>query len=250
MARARRGREAEDPTALLEALPLTPDQGQQLRDSGLLTLALTHRSYAYEHDGTPHNERLEFLGDAVLGLAVTEELYTAHPTLSEGDLATRRAAIVNTRALALVGRRLRLGAYVRLGRGEDLSGGREKPSILADTMEAVIGAVHLTLGEQASRAYVLALLEALLTSDEMLEAGYDFKTRMQEIAAETGTVPRYEITASGPEHDKTFTAVATIDGLVTATGEGTSKKDAELAAARTAVRTLLAARGESVLPRS
>ncbi|UYG16098.1 ribonuclease III [Brachybacterium huguangmaarense] len=249
MTRSRRGRQAADPAALLEVLPLDAEEGRILRDSGLLELALTHRSYAYEHEGTLHNERLEFLGDAVLGLATTEELYRTHPELPEGELAKRRAAIVNTRALALVGRRIELGAYIRLGRGEDLSGGREKASILADTMEAVIGAVHLALGETTSRRYVLALLAPMLDSDEMLEAGYDFKTRLQEIAAQAALVPVYRITESGPEHAKTFRATATIEGIVTATGEGASKKDAELAAAAGAVRAVLAERGESLLTR-
>lgn len=185
----------------------------------------------------------------MLGLAVTEELYAQHPTLAEGDLATRRAAIVNTRALALIGHRLELGSFVRLGRGEDLSGGREKSSILADTMEAVIGAVHLALGEQASRAYVLAVMALPLDSDEMLEAGYDFKTRLQEIAAASGTVPVYVIESTGPEHAKVYAATASVEGVVTATGQGGSKKDAELAAAQGAVRAVLAERGESLPPR-
>lgn len=249
MTRSRKGRTAEDPAALLEILPFDAEQSAALRASGLLDLALTHRSYAYEHEGTPHNERLEFLGDAVLGLAVTEELYAAHPTLAEGELATRRAAIVNTRALALVGRRLSLGDYVHLGRGEDLSGGREKPSILADTMEAVIGAVHLALGETVSRHYVLSLLAPLLESDEMLEAGYDFKTRLQEIAAAKGLVPVYVITGEGPEHARTYTAQVSVEGVVAASGQGASKKDAELAAAATAVRAVLAESGEPLLPR-
>ncbi|MCG7308510.1 ribonuclease III [Brachybacterium halotolerans subsp. kimchii] len=249
MARSRRSTEARDPQELLATLPLFPDQARRLTESGLLDLALTHRSYSYEHEQIPHNERLEFLGDAVLQLATTEELYTVHPTLPEGDLAKRRAATVNTRALALIGRRIELGQYVKLGRGEDLSGGRDKASILADTMEALIGAVHLSCGQDVSRRYVLELLRPLLESDEILEAGYDFKTRLQEIAAETGTVPVYEITGTGPEHAKTYTATATIAGIVTASGEGASKKDAELAAAQHAVRSLLEARGESVLPR-
>ncbi|PWH05499.1 ribonuclease III [Brachybacterium endophyticum] len=249
MARARKTTSAKDPQELLATLPLFPDQGAQLTQSGLLDLALTHRSYSYEHEQIPHNERLEFLGDAVLQLAVTEELYTVHPGLPEGDLAKRRSATVNTRALALIGRRIHLGSYVKLGRGEDLSGGRDKASILADTMEALIGAVHLSCGQDVSRRYVLDLLRPLLESDEILEAGYDFKTRLQEIAAETGTVPIYEITEAGPEHAKTYTAEATITGVVTASGQGASKKDAELAAAQHAVRSVLDARGETVLPR-
>ena len=155
MARRRRATEAAAPQGLLDTLPLDAGQAADLTDSGLLDLALTHRSYSYEHDGLPHNERLEFLGDAVLQLAVTEHLYAAHPTLPEGDLARRRAATVSTRALAVIASRLDLGAYVRLGRGEDLTGGRAKASILADTTEAVIGAVHLALGQDVSRRFVL-----------------------------------------------------------------------------------------------
>lgn len=249
MARAKKLPPAADPSGLLDRLPLDSAEQEQLAASGLLELALTHRSFSYEHDGVPHNERLEFLGDAVLGLATTEDLYAAHPTLAEGDLAKRRAAIVNMRALALLATKLELGQYVRLGRGEDLSGGRQKASILADTMEALIGAVHLACGEATSRRYVLSVLAPLLGSDEMLEAGYDFKTRLQEIAAERGTVPRYAITSDGPEHAKTYTAVATIEGLVTGEGTGASKKDAELAAAQSAVRAVLASRGESLLAR-
>jgi ribonuclease-3 len=220
---------------------LFPDQQQDLQESGLLDLALTHRSFSYENDQIPHNERLEFLGDAVLQLAVTEELYTSHPTLPEGDLARRRAATVNTRALALVAHRIGLGAFVKLGRGETLSGGREKASILADTTEAVIGAVHLALGQSVSRRFVLDLLRPLLASDEVLEAGYDFKSRLQEIAAETGQ--------HGPEHEKIYRADASIPDRVAASGEGHSKKDAELAAAQNAVRALLSERGESLIPR-
>jgi ribonuclease-3 len=249
MARRRRATEAAAPQGLLDSLPLDAGQAADLEGSGLLELSLTHRSYSYEHDGLPHNERLEFLGDAVLQLAVTEHLYAAHPTLPEGDLARRRAATVSTRALAVIASRLDLGAYVRLGRGEDLTGGRSKASILADTTEAVIGAVHLALGQDVSRRFVLDLLSPLLDSDEFLEAGYDFKSRLQEMAAAEGQTVTYQITESGLEHSKTFTATVTVEGLVTARGEGASKKDAELAAAQNAVRGLLAERGESLIPR-
>ncbi|MCL6423551.1 ribonuclease III [Brachybacterium sp. JHP9] len=249
MARARSVPPAADPSELLAILPLFPEHADALRDSGLLDLALTHRSFSYENGAVPHNERLEFLGDAVLQLAITEELYTIHAGLTEGDLARRRAATVNTRALALIGRRIELGRFVKLGRGETLSGGREKASILADTMEALIGAVHLACGQDVSRRYVLDLMRPLLDSDEVLEAGYDFKTRLQEIAAETGAVPVYVLTGTGPEHAKTYTATVTIEGVVSASGEGASKKDAELAAAQHAVRSLLPARNETLLPR-
>ena len=249
MARSRRTTPAADPARLLRSLPLDGAQSADLAESGLLDLALTHRSFAYENNLTTHNERLEFLGDAVLQLAVTEELYAAHPGLPEGDLARRRAATVNTRALALIASRVDLGAYVKLGRGEDLSGGRSKASILADTTEAVIGAVHLSCGQDVSRRFVLDLLRPLLDSDEFLEAGYDFKTRLQEIAAETASVPVYRITEAGPEHQKVFTATVTVPDVVTATGEGPSKKDAELVAAQHAVRAVLGQRGESLIPR-
>ena len=248
MARRKQAAPAADPQKLLESLPLDGAQAADLAASGLLELALTHRSWAFENDTELHNERLEFLGDAVLQLAVTERLYSDHPTLREGDLARRRAATVSMRALALIAHRIGLGAYIRLGRGETLSGGREKPSILADTMEALIGAVHLACGQNVARRYVLELMDPLLSSDELLAAGYDFKTRLQEIAAETGTVPRYEITRSGLEHDPVFTATASIEGIVSATADGPSKKEAELAAAQRAVRSLLAERGESVFP--
>jgi ribonuclease-3 len=148
-----------------------------------------------------------------------------------------------------VAHRIGLGAFVKLGRGETLSGGREKASILADTTEAVIGAVHLALGQSVSRRFVLDLLRPLLASDEVLEAGYDFKSRLQEIAAETGQVPAYVITEHGPEHEKIYRADASIPDRVAASGEGHSKKDAELAAAQNAVRALLSERGESLIPR-
>ncbi|MGO1975927.1 ribonuclease III [Brachybacterium tyrofermentans] len=249
MARRRRSTEASDPVVLLAKLPLDGAQAADLQESGLLDLSLTHRSYSYEHDEIPHNERLEFLGDAVLQLAVTEQLYTIHPTLPEGDLARRRAATVSTRALAVIASQLDLGAYVKLGRGEDLTGGRAKASILADTTEAVIGAVHLALGQDVSRRFVLDLMRPLLDSDEFLETSYDFKSRLQEIAATGGASPSYRITEEGLEHAKVFTATVTVEGVVTASGEGPSKKEAELAAAQSAVRTVLAERGETLIPR-
>lgn len=249
MARRRRATEAADVQGLLDRLPLDAGQASDLLGSGLLDLALTHRSYSYEHDEIPHNERLEFLGDAVLQLAVTEHLYTAHPGLPEGDLARRRAATVSTRALAVIASKLDLGAFVKLGRGEDLTGGRAKASILADTTEAVIGAVHLSLGQSVSRRFVMDLLRPLLDSDEFLEAGFDFKSRLQEIAAAEGRVVAYELSESGLEHQKTFTATVRVEGVVTAHGDGASKKDAELAAAQNAVRGILAERGETLLPR-
>jgi len=209
-------------------------------DPELLSLALTHRSYAYEAGGIPHNERLEFLGDSVLGQAVTVRLFTAHPDLDEGELAKRRASVVSTVALAEVARGIGLGAYLLLGRGEQQTGGRDKDSILADTMEAVIGATYLSAGPDAATALVLRLVEPLLQDPERYGAAMDPKTSLQELAARNAlSPPVYAIEASGPDHDRVFTASVTV-GDLTAAGSGTSKKQAEMAAALTAWRELSA----------
>ncbi|MBY0687912.1 ribonuclease III [Microbacterium marinilacus] len=201
-------------------------------------MALTHRSFAYESGGIPHNERLEFLGDSVLGLAVTTMLYTRFPELEEGQLAKRRASVVSTVALAEVARAIGLGQHLRLGRGEELTGGRDKDSILADAMEAVIGATYLSAGSEVAAAMVLRLVEPLLQDPERYGAAMDPKTALQEIAARQGlTPPAYAVEASGPDHDRRFVATVTVGELV-ATGEGTSKKTAEMAAALDAWRRL------------
>ncbi|MFT4258617.1 ribonuclease III [Microbacterium sp.] len=214
---------------------------QKLRvdiDAELLELALTHRSYAYEHGGIPHNERLEFLGDSVLGQAVTVMLFTTHPELEEGALAKRRASVVSTVALAEVARGIGLGDHLRLGRGEELTGGRDKDSILADTMEAVIGATFLSAGPDAATELVLRLTEPLLADPERYGAAMDPKTSLQELAARVGaTPPVYAVEATGPDHDRRFTATVTV-GDVTMTGNGTSKKTSEMAAALNAWRAL------------
>ncbi|MBB3158504.1 ribonuclease-3 [Microbacterium proteolyticum] len=221
----------------VERAALTEKLGVDI-DPELLSLALTHRSYAYENGGIPHNERLEFLGDSVLGQAVTVRLFTRHPELEEGGLAKRRASVVSTVALAEVARRIGLGAYVRLGRGEILTGGRDKDSILADTMEALIGAAFLSAGSEASTAMVLRLVEPLLDDPERYGAAMDPKTSLQEIAARQGLrAPVYAVQATGPDHDRRFTASVTVGDLVT-TGDGSSKKQAEMAAALTAWREL------------
>ena len=200
-------------------------------DPELLLLALTHRSYAYEHGQIPHNERLEFLGDSVLGQAVTVRLYTQHPELDEGSLAKRRASVVSTVALAEVARAIGLGRFVRLGRGEQLTGGDDKDSILADTMEALIGATYLSAGQDAATALVLRLVEPLLADPERYGAAIDPKTSLQELAAAQGRpAPVYEVASSGPDHARTFTAVVTV-GDESTEGTGTSKKQAEMAAA-------------------
>ncbi len=208
-------------------------------DADLLVQALTHRSYAYEHGGLPTNERLEFLGDSVLGLVVTDSLYHRHPDVSEGRLAKLRAAVVNSRALAEIARGLDLGAHVRLGKGEETTGGRDKSSILADTMEAVIGAAYLSLGLEAAREFVLRLTAGVLESSERLGAGTDWKTALQELTAASGLgVPSYAITDSGPDHAKSFAADAVVGGTALGHGEGRSKKEAEQKAAASAVQAL------------
>lgn len=195
-------------------------------------MALTHRSYAYEHDGIGHNERLEFLGDSILGQAVTVQLFRENPDLDEGQLAKRRSSLVSTVALAEVARGIGLGVHLRLGRGEELTGGRDKSSILADTVEAVIGAAFLSAGPDAATALVLRLVQPLLDDPERFGAAMDPKTSLQELAARTGRgLPHYEVTDSGPDHDKRFHATVLVGGTAIASGTGTSKKQAEMAAA-------------------
>jgi ribonuclease III len=198
----------------------------------LLELALTHRSFSYENGGIPHNERLEFLGDSILGQAVTVMLYTDYPQLDEGELAKRRASLVSTVALAEVARSIGLGAYVRLGRGEELTGGRDKASILADSVEAVIGAAYISRGGDEATALVLRLVRPLLDNPERFGAAMDPKTSLQELAAHRGLgSPTYEVTETGPDHLKRFHASVLLGGTAVATGEGTSKKQAEMGAA-------------------
>ena len=201
-------------------------------DPGLLLLALTHRSFAYENGGLPTNERLEFLGDSILGQAVTVKLFRDHPELEEGELAKRRASLVSSAALAEVGRSIGVGPYIRLGRGETMTGGADKPSILADTVEAIIGAVYLDAGGDAATEFVLRLVAPLLADPERFGAAMDPKTSLQEIAARrSAPPPLYTVTESGPDHNKHFVATVSVGDLVQATGEGSSKKQAEMAAA-------------------
>ncbi|MEO6309800.1 MAG: ribonuclease III [Leifsonia sp.] len=198
----------------------------------LFELALTHRSYAYEHGGIPTNERLEFLGDSILGQAVTVMLYRDYPHLSEGDLAKRRASLVSSAALAEVARSIGLGQYIRLGRGEMLTGGNQKPSILADTVEAIIGAVYLDAGVDVSTDLVMRLIAPLKADPTRFGASMDPKTTLQELAAHRGAgAPVYTVAESGPDHSKVFIATVTVGSLVSAEGRGTSKKHAEMTAA-------------------
>jgi ribonuclease-3 len=204
-------------------------------DDQLLDRALMHRSFAYENGGLPTNERLEFLGDSVLGLIVTDTLFRKHPDLPEGNLAKLRAAVVNSRALAAVARGLRLGSYVRLGKGEESTGGRDKSSILADTLEAVIGAVYLDGGMELADPLVHRLFDPVIARSARLGAGLDWKTSLQELTAqeELGG-PEYLVDESGPDHQKSFRAVAKVGGQVWGQGEGRTKKEAEQQAAEAA----------------
>ncbi|HZG91507.1 MAG TPA: ribonuclease III [Pseudonocardia sp.] len=223
--------------------PLLASLGIEIGDD-LLRLALTHRSYAYENGGLPTNERLEFLGDSVLSIAVTERLYREHPDLPEGQLAKLRASVVNMHALAGVAATLGaggLGAYLYLGRGEELTGGRTKASILADATEALIGAVYLEHGLEPARGLVHRLFDRLLTGAPLLGAGLDWKTSLQELTAASDLgVPEYRITEAGPDHLKVFTATAVVGGRDLGGGEGRTKKEAEQKAAELAWRTLTA----------
>ncbi len=207
-------------------------------DDDLLTMALTHRSYAYEQGGLKTNERLEFLGDAVLGLTVTHHLYDRHPDLPESDLAKMRAGVVNTQALAKVGRGLTdqgLGAHVLLGRGELKSGGTDKSSILADSLEALLGAIYLQHGVDVARDVILRLFSDLLDQGGLL----DWKTSLQELTAARGLgTVSYQVTSTGPDHLREFTAVVVVMDNPYGSGVGRTKKEAEQKAAQTAVEAL------------
>jgi len=222
-----------------------PDRAELLKrlqvdvDAALLEQALTHRSYAYENGGLPTNERLEFLGDAVLGIVVTDELYRRFPDLPEGQLAKLRAAVVNMRALAGIARGIDLGPWLLLGRGEESTGGRAKQSILADTLEAIFGAVWLTGGLDLSAPFVRRLVLPLVEASRDLGAGLDWKTSVQELAAEGGFgPPEYSVSETGPDHAKTFTAVLILGGEAYGRGTGGSKKEAEQEAAEATYRML------------
>ena len=204
-------------------------------ESSLLALALTHRSFAYENGGLPTNERLEFLGDSVLGIVVTDRLYRSYPTWSEGQLAKLRAAVVNAQALAEVARGLDLGRYLRLGRGEETTGGRDKVSILADTFEAVLGAIYLDSGLERAREVIDQLVGPMIVRGAELGAGLDWKTSLQEASAAAGRgAPEYRGWHEGPDHAREFSAEVLVDGEVIGRGAGRSKKAAEQQAAERA----------------
>ncbi|MGX5679885.1 ribonuclease III [Schumannella luteola] len=219
------------PSHPAEASQLTHVLGVDI-DPELLVLALTHRSYAYEHGGLAHNERLEFLGDSILGQAVTVMLYREHPDLDEGELAKRRASLVSSAALSEVARSIGLGQFLLLGKGEEQTGGRDKSSILADTVEALIGATYLDRGGEHATDLVLRLIRPLLANPERFGAAMDPKTSLQELAARVGRgLPSYQVQDSGPDHSKRFHATVLLGGTPVASGDGSSKKQAEMAAA-------------------
>ena len=222
--------------------------GVQL-DPQRLEQALTHRSFAYENGGLPTNERLEFLGDSVLGLVVTTALYQSHPSLPEGRLAKLRASVVNSRALAEVARKLGpqgLGPYLLLGRGEESTGGRDKESILADTLEALLGAVYLQHDLAVAAMVVHRLFDPVMARAARLGAGLDWKTSLQELTATRGLgVPDYQIEQTGPDHAKTFTAWAVVAGVRHGGVQGRTKKEAEQRAAEAAFVALAAEEDEA-----
>ncbi len=218
--------------------------GYQFGDRALLAQATIHRSWSSEHAADPPNERLEFLGDAVLGLVVTDHAYRRFPTFTEGQLAKIRAGVVNAVTLADVANELDLGDALRVGRGEEQTGGRAKPSILADALEAVIGAVYLDGGMEPVSALVLRLLGDRIDRASTVPGRDDFKTRLQELAARRlDGAPHYEVVAEGPDHAKHFQATVTIGGVVRGRGQGRSKKEAEQEAARLACASLAGGSG-------
>lgn len=205
--------------------------GYAFDDRRLLELALSHRSYVAEHPGTASYERLEFLGDAVLQLAVTRYLYDTRPEATEGQMAKVRAAVVSEPTLAELATRLGIPEAVRLGRGEEMTGGREKPSILSDVVEAIFGAVFLDAGYDRAAELVVGHLAPVVDERATAPGGRDYKTRLQELLVARGIEPRYEVEVSGPEHARRFRSVVYAGEEPIGEGEGTSKKRAQQAAA-------------------
>ena len=218
----------------LEALGVTAGA------TGLIEVALTHRSFAYEQaDPIAHNERLEFLGDSVLGAIVTDHIFTTYPDLTEGEMARLRASVVNTNALADIARSLELGDLIRLGKGEEASGGGDKSSLLADTFEAVIGALYIDRGADIVRDFVTAIFAPLIADLQSSGGAFDPKTELQEVIVRLqGDLPMYRIASSGPEHDKRFIAHVYMGERLLGAGRGRSKKEAEQEAAREALNAV------------
>jgi len=208
--------------------PLPEVLGVPDLDPELLRHALTHRSYAYENGDIPNNERLEFLGDAILGFVVTETIFARYPEFPEGELAKLRSSVVSARALADVARSLGLGDHLLLGRGEENTGGREKGSILSDTMEAVLGAVFVQFGMERAAEVIHRIFDPLIGDASVLGAGLDWKTSLQEITAHNGLGEvEYLVESTGPDHDRTFVARARVAGKIYGQGVGSSKREAE-----------------------
>jgi len=209
--------------------------GYEFDDASLLEKALTHRSWTAENPSSEHNERMEFLGDAVLQLSVTQYLYENYPDLSEGQMAKVRASCVSGAQLAEVASELGLGRLVRMGTGEAASGGRKKHSILADAMEAVLAAVYLDSDIQQARSVVLGHWAGIVDAKAKDPGRRDYKTRYQEVLAARGLRPEYDVHGSGPDHKRHFVATLKVEGEVVGVGEGRSKKEAQQAAARAAL---------------
>jgi len=209
--------------------------GLRFKDQTLREIALTHRSYAFENDLDLNNERMEFLGDAVLGVVVTDLAFREFPDMPEGELAKLRAAIVNMGALADVARDLGIGRFVLLGKGEEMSGGRDKSSILADAFEALLGAVYLDRGMAAAHKVIVRLFRPRMIAYVRGEGDRDYKTILQELAsADLRALPEYRISERGPDHEKEFTATVFLSGEAWGSGIGRSKKEAEQQAAHEA----------------
>ncbi|MPZ51288.1 MAG: ribonuclease III [Acidimicrobiia bacterium] len=218
--------------------PLETALGHQFADSTHLELALTHSSHAAERNNVADNERLEFLGDAVLGLAVTTYLYETYPDLPEGELAKARAAAVDRDSLAEIAKRIDLSSHIRLGRGERSTGGRKKPSILADAMEALLGAVYLDAGYETASRIVLELWTDMIAKRATRPGLRDYKTRLQETLVAKGELPEYLVSGSGPDHARRFEAELRVGGERLGMGSGNSKKEAEQQAARAALNAI------------
>ena len=209
-----------------------PEEGGHLYE-----VALTHRSFAFEQlTPTEHNERLELLGDAILGAVVTTLIYRSYPALPEGDMARLRASVVNTSALADVARSLDLGPRIRVGKGEETSGGRDKISLLADTLEALVGAVYVEQGFEAAEEALVPIFTERVADAAAATERYDAKTALQEISVkEHASVPSYRVSSSGPDHDKRFSADVYLGDELYGSGVGRSKKEAEQLAAKEAL---------------
>lgn len=214
------------------------DLAYSFLDPSLLRLALTHRSVSAEDPARNDNERLEFLGDAVLQLVITDLLYGSYPHLAEGQMAKVRAAVVSRPMLAEIARGLSLGRYLELAPGEDGTGGREKDSILADALEAVLGAIYLDSGLEAASTVIHSRWEGPVAERAKSPGVKDYKTRLQEWLARDGRKPDYEVVGSGPDHDRRFHAMVSVSGRKLGDGRGQSKKSAEQAAAREALDRL------------